>query len=142
MCSAHGRGHQSWTQSSSTSCHAQHKCLFGFRYRAAHLHMPRRYFKVIPSTRQQPLLWLQQEILTPGPHPINLEVWHHAEMIEKMLYLNSNFRIQQILCSGLFTNDSNNIWVGVKTWYENLDPILWNMKLHAAAYMKLRRNLY
>ena len=28
-------------------------------------------------------------------------------------------------------------WVGVKTWYENFDPILWNMKLHAAAYMKL-----
>ncbi len=28
-------------------------------------------------------------------------------------------------------------WVGVKTWYENLDPILWNVKLHAAAYMKL-----
>ena len=29
------------------------------------------------------------------------------------------------------------MWVGVKTWYENPDPILWHMKFHAAAYMKL-----
>ena len=28
-------------------------------------------------------------------------------------------------------------WVGVKTWYENPDPILWYMKFHAVAYMKL-----
>ena len=27
--------------------------------------------------------------------------------------------------------------VGVKTWYENPDPILWHMKFRAAAYMKL-----
>ena len=31
------------------------------------------------------------------------------------------------------------IWVGVKTWYENPDPILWHVKFYAAAF--IRRNI-
>ena len=30
-----------------------------------------------------------------------------------------------------------NKWVGIKTWYENPDPILWHMKFQAAAFIRL-----